>query len=78
MVGIVEIATMEPPSKGHFGTNHSVHCREDVLFSEVSKQLLSGHYKVPFMRGCSFSEGPLSESQKQYKRANLNKNTFFL
>ena len=27
---------MEPPSKGHFGTNHSVYCREDVLFSESS------------------------------------------
>ena len=28
-------STVEPPSKGHFGTNHSVRYREDVLFSEV-------------------------------------------
>ena len=30
-----EITTVEPPNKGHFGTNHSVHYQEDVLFSEV-------------------------------------------
>ncbi len=27
--------TVEPPSKGHFGTSHFVPCREVVLFSEV-------------------------------------------
>ena len=34
--------TVEPPSKGHLGTNHSVNCREDVLFLEVSKCITMG------------------------------------
>ena len=34
-------STVEPPSKGHFGTKHSVHCRENVLFSEVSKCIIA-------------------------------------
>ena len=45
---------MEPPNKGHFGTNHSVHCREDVLFSEVSKCIITmgtGTYEVSIIRG---------------------------
>ena len=33
--------TVKSPSKGHFGTNHSVLCREDVLFSEVSKCIIT-------------------------------------
>ena len=52
--------TVEPPNKGHFGTNHCVH-RRDVLFSEVSKCITTmqflGNYKVSFMRGCPFLEG---------------------
>jgi hypothetical protein len=31
--------TMEPPNRGHFGTNHRVLCREAVLLSEVSKYI---------------------------------------
>ena len=52
--------TVEPPSKGHFGTNHSVHCREAVLFSEVLLQweyLLLGQYEVSFMKSCPFLGG---------------------
>ena len=26
------VATVELPNKGHFWTNHSVHCKETVLF----------------------------------------------
>ena len=33
------ITTVEPPSKGHFGANHFVPCREVVLFSEVENVL---------------------------------------
>ena len=33
--------TVEPLNKGHFGTNHSVHCRETVLFLEVSECILT-------------------------------------
>ena len=37
----IGVNTVEPPSKGHFGTNNSVHCREAVLFSEVSKCIIA-------------------------------------
>ena len=33
--------TVEPLSKGHFGNIHSFHCREDVLFSEVLKCMIT-------------------------------------
>ena len=29
------LLSVEPPDLGHFGTNHSVHYRETVLFLEV-------------------------------------------
>ncbi len=39
--------TMEPPSKGHYGTSHFVPCRETVLFSEVENvlhKIISVHF----------------------------------
>ena len=38
VVGKIGGTTVEPPSKGHSGT---VHCREDVFFSEVSKCIIT-------------------------------------
>ncbi len=37
---IIIIITLEPLSKGQFGTSHFVPCREAVLFSEVSNIIL--------------------------------------
>ena len=55
--------TVGPLSKGHFGTNHCVHCREDVLFLEVSKRIITmgiatfGTLQVSFIRRCPFLGG---------------------
>ena len=42
----MRLNTVEPPNKGHFGTNPSVHCREDVLFSEVSKCIIIATFRT--------------------------------
>ena len=65
-VQIVEVAiTVEPPSKGHFGTNHSVHYRkENVLFSEVFITMeisTFGTLRSVSLEVVPFSECPLLE-----------------
>ncbi len=53
---------MEPPSKGHFETSHSVPCREAVLFSEVEMYCTLGDIgSVHCREVVPFSEGPLLE-----------------
>ncbi len=58
--------TMEPKSKGHFGTSHFVPCREAVLFSEVEMYCiytLGNIGSVLCREVVPFSEGPLLEVQ---------------
>ncbi len=50
------ICTVEPPSKGHFGTSHFVPCMEVVLFSEFEMYCTYTLWDV-----VPFSEGPLLE-----------------
>ena len=38
-----DVYTVEPPSEGHFENKYSVHCRENVLFLEVSKSNYNGN-----------------------------------
>ena len=65
--GLLNFPIVEPLSKGLFGNNHSVHCREGVLFSEVLKCIITmgiGYYEmsfesevVSFLEGVSFIRG---------------------
>ena len=61
LMKLVVVVTVEPPSKGHFWTNHFVICREAVLFSEVENLLhihFEGYGKCPLYKGCPFLGGP--------------------
>ncbi len=57
-------STVEPSSKGHFGTSHFVSCRKAVLFSEVENVLhihFRGYWKCLCREVVPFLEGPLLE-----------------
>ncbi len=60
----VIIHTVEPLSKGHFGTSHFVPCREVVLFSEVEMYCIYTFGDIGSVlcrEVVPFSEGPLLE-----------------
>ena len=61
------VYTVEPPSNGHVGTSHFVHCREVVLSLEI-KNVPRIHVRCPLNGGylycvhylvCPLSEVPL-------------------
>ena len=54
---------MEPLSKKCFGTSHGVHCREDVLFWEVSKCM--NHYFWDIMK-CPDERLSLSQRDQRF------------
>ena len=61
---IIIDSTVEPPSKGHFGTSHFVPCREAVLFLEVEMHCIYTFGEIGSIlcrEVVPFSEGPLLE-----------------